>query len=383
MNILALKMLIGNRAALIGVIFGIFLATLLISQQSAIFLGLINRSYRLVSDTPQPNVWVIDPATQSDEKVRTIPKEYVNVIRSIPGVEWATPLTIALLPMATSTGIYDMALVYGIDDATLIGVPIKMLEGSIRDLHREGGVIIDVFSANESLAKKLPDGTKVPVKIGDELEINHRRTVVVGITKPTRGFYPQPVIYTANSLYSQLNPAAKSHVGFILVKTTPEADVKAVIEKINTHKNLLALTKDQMASRIMKTFLETGILINFGLSVILAFIIGLSIAGQMFYMMTEHNLTYYALIKALGGTKVMILKMIGLQVLIAGSIGFCLGIIATLLWGIAIRDTTLAFHFPWQLLLFTAVVIMSICFFTAGLSIRKVFAIDPKILMGN
>lgn len=383
MNILALKMLIGNRTALIGVIFGIFLATLLISQQSAIFLGLINRSYRIVSDTPQANVWVIDPATQSDEKIRTIPKDHVNIVRSVPGVEWAEPFNVTLLPLATPSGIYDIGVIYGIDDGSLIGAPIKMLEGHTRDLHREGGVIIDVFSANGGLAKILPDGTKKPIKIGDELEINHRRTVVVGIAKPTRGFYPQPIIYMANSLYMKLNPAAKTHISFILVKTAPEANIKDVIKKINAHKGLLALTKDQMASRIKKFFLETGILINFILSVVLAFIVGLSIAGQTFYMMTEHNLTYYALIKALGGSKAMILKMIALQVLVVGSIGFCLGIICTLLWGMAIQDTTLAFDFPWQLFLFTGLIVISICLFTAGLSIRKVFATDPKILMGN
>lgn len=376
-------MLIGNRTALIGVIFGIFLATLLISQQSAIFLGLINRSYRIVSDTPQANVWVIDPATQSDEKIRTIPKNHVNIIRSVPGVEWAEPFNTSLLPLATPSGIYDIGIIYGIDDATLIGAPFEMLEGNIRDLHREGGVIIDVFSANGSLAKKLPNGTTKPIKLGDELEINHRRTVVVGIAKPTRGFYPQPIIYTSNSLFTKLNPAGKNHVSFILVKTTPEANIQDVIKNINSHQGLLALTKNQMATRIKNFFLETGILINFILSVVLAFIVGLSIAGQTFYMMTEHNLTYYALIKALGGSKIMILKMITLQVLVVGSIGFCLGIICTLLWGIAIKDTTLAFYFPWELLVFTGVIIMSICLFTAGISIRKVFTVDPKILMGN
>ena len=68
MMTLALKMLIGSKACM-GVIFGIFLATLLISQQSAIFLGLVSRSYRLVTDIQAPNIWVIDPSTESDEKV--------------------------------------------------------------------------------------------------------------------------------------------------------------------------------------------------------------------------------------------------------------------------------------------------------------------------
>ncbi len=54
-------MLIGNRAAFIGMVFGIFLAVLLISQQSAIYLGLIARSYRIVTSISLPDIWIIDP----------------------------------------------------------------------------------------------------------------------------------------------------------------------------------------------------------------------------------------------------------------------------------------------------------------------------------
>jgi putative ABC transport system permease protein len=79
----------------------------------------------------------------------------------------------------------------------------------------------------------------------------------------------------------------------------------------------------------------------------------------------------------------MILKMISIQALVVGVIGFTLGISATLLWGMAIKGTTLAFLFPWQLLLFTGVIVLIICLFAAGMSIRKVFEVDPKMLMGN
>src|ERR1700734_3201648 len=102
---LALKMLIGNRASCIGVIFGIFLATLLISQQSAIFLGLVARSYRLVTDLPAPNIWIIDPVTESDEKVREMPVGYLDIVRSIPNIEWAAPINIMTLPLITSAGV--------------------------------------------------------------------------------------------------------------------------------------------------------------------------------------------------------------------------------------------------------------------------------------
>lgn len=379
----AFKMLIGNRASFIGVIFGIFLATLLISQQSAIFLGLVSRSYRTLTDIPSPNIWVMDPATESDDRVRGMPEGNLDVVRSVPQVEWAVPINVMHIPLVTSSGIFQIAQLYGIDDATLIGAPADMIEGNVRDLRREGGIIVDVYSAHGTLATSLPDGTTKPLQIGDELEINNHRAVVVGICRITQGFYPQPIIFTAYNEFQRFNSFAVRYLSFIAAKSVPEAHVPEVCARINAFPGMHALTREQFKWRIIKTFLETGILINFGLSVALGFIVGFSIAGQIFYIMTLENLMYYALIKAFGGTQKMILQMILFQALLVGLIGFCLGIGATMIWGIAIQHTTLAFLFPWQLLVFTGLIVLVICMLTAGLSIRKVFTADPKSLMGT
>jgi putative ABC transport system permease protein len=380
---LAFKMLIGNRASCIGVIFGIFLATLLISQQSAIFLGLVERSYRIVTDISEPTIWVMDPATESEDKLRTLPISYLDVVRGVPGVQWAVPLSSSLIPIVTSSGKFDICQLYGIDDATLIGAPGKMLEGSIRDLRREGGIIVDVYSANGSLANVRPDGTKEPLKLGETLEINGKRALVVGICKVSQGFYPQPIIFTALSQFKTFNPAMENRIGFILTKPNQPTEISTVIKLINANPELHAMTRDQFKDQIRNFFLKTGILINFGLSVILGVIIGFSIAGQIFYIMTLENNVYYALIKAVGGTGKMILYMIIFQAALVGIIGYILGIGATVLWGMAIQDTTLAFLFPWQLLLFTGLIVLIICIFTAALSIQKVFRADPKMLMGT
>lgn len=380
---LAIKMLIGNKASCIGVIFGIFLATLLISQQSAIFLGLISRSYRTITDIPAPNIWVVDPATESDDKLRAIPSGKLDLVRSIPGVEWAVPINMMHIPLITQSGVFEIGQVYGIDEATLIGAPINMVEGRVRDLRREGGIIVDIFSANGSLAKTGHNGEKIPLRIGDELEINNRHAVVVGISKITQGFYPQPIIFTSLSSFASFNPLGNKSIAFIAAKTSPHVKIDEVTKEIHQHTELDALTKDQFKNRIVRSFLKTGILINFGLSLLLGLIIGFSIAGQVFYIMTVENLAYYAVIKAIGGTHQILLKMIVVQALVVGIIGFSLGIGTTYIWGMAIKNTTLAFLFPWQLWVFTIFLVLLICLTTALISIRKVFRIDPKSLMGT
>lgn len=383
MILLALKMLIGNRASCIGVIFGVFLATLLISQQSAIFLGLVSRSYRLITDVPTANIWIVDPSTESDVKVRGMPEGYLDIVRSIDNIAWAVPINVIDIPLVTSSGIFHVSQLYGIDEATLIGAPLDIVEGNIQDLRRQGAVLIDMYSANGSLATTLPDGKKVPLKVGDSFEINNRRAVVVGICKITQGFYPQPILFTTYNQFKAFTGFTKNKIQFIAARTVPGANVDEVLAKINSYSMLNGLSREQIQWRIAKSFLKTGILINFGLSVVLGIIIGFSIAGQIFYIMTLQDLMYYALIKALGGNHRLISQMIIVQTTVVSTIGFLLGTGATILWGHAIRDTTLAFFFPWQLLLFTGFIVLIIGFFTAGLSIRKVFRTDPKVLMGN
>ena len=376
----AFKMLIGNKTAFIGMIFGFFLSILLISQQSAIFLGLLSRSYRIVNTVTGPDIWVMDPATEGEELIRTMPKEYLQYVRSIPNIEWAAPITYILLPLKTLSGGYHVSEINGIDDETLIGMPY-LFNGNSEDLYREGAVILDSNSANDLLAKVMDDGTKVALKIGDEFEINGSRAIIVGIGKATPGFFPQPIIFALNSQIQQFS--GSSRIQFIAAKTRKGSDIEEILKQINSNPKVLGLKSEALKSRIAEHFLKTGILINFGISVLLGMIIGFSIAGQIFYMFTIQNLGFYALIKSLGGTKTMILKMIIFQALTVGIIGYLLATAATLLWGYAIQNTALTFEFPWTLLVFTGSIALVISVFIAFLSIRKVFKMDPHTLMAK
>lgn len=376
----AFKMLIGNKTAFIGMIFGFFLSILLISQQSAIFLGLLSRSYRIVNTVKGPDIWVMDPATEGEELIRSMPKEYLQYVRSIPNIEWAAPITYILLPLKTLSGSYHVSEINGIDDETLVGMPY-LFNGNSEDLYREGAVILDSNSANDLLATVKDDGTKVALKIGDEFEINGSRAIIVGIGKATPGFFPQPIIFALNSQIQQFS--GSSRIQFIAAKTRKGSDIQEILNQINSNPKVLGLTSDGLKSRIAEHFLKTGILINFGISVLLGMIIGFSIAGQIFYMFTIQNLGFYALIKSLGGTKTMILKMIIFQALTVGIIGYLLATAATLLWGYAIQNTALTFEFPWTLLLFTGSIGFVISVFIAFLSIRKVFKMDPHTLMAK
>ena len=67
----------------------------------------------------------------------------------------------------------------------------------------------------------LPGGKRVELKLGDTLELNDHRAVVVGFSKNTRTILSQPVLYTTYSRAKQLAPRERKMLSFILAKATP------------------------------------------------------------------------------------------------------------------------------------------------------------------
>ena len=82
----ALKMLIGDKAKYIGIILGLSFASFIISQQMGIFIGLMTRTYGFVTDTSQPNIWVMDPKVLYIDDIKPLRDTEVYRIQSIEGV---------------------------------------------------------------------------------------------------------------------------------------------------------------------------------------------------------------------------------------------------------------------------------------------------------
>jgi putative ABC transport system permease protein len=131
----------------------------------------------------------------------------------------------------------------------------------------------------------------------------------------------------------------------------------------------------------MRYFLKyTGIPINFGISVLLGFIVGTAIAGQTFYNFTLDNLRYFGTLKAMGASNGTLLRMILLQALLVGTIGYGLGVGAASVFGYISRHSELAFLLPWQLLAISAGAVTIICAGSAIISMRKVITLEPAIV---
>jgi putative ABC transport system permease protein len=383
MYAIALKMLIGDRGKYLGIIMGLTFASLLITQQSSIFTGLMTRTYGAITDLSQPDIWVMDPKVQFIDDIKPLQDTELFRVRGVDGVEWAVPLYKGLLKARLEDGNFQICNVFGLDDATLVGGPPVMLQGSLSDLRQQDAIIVNDVGANTRLARlpKEAGGKPIPLRVGDILEINDHRAVVVGICQVTRTFQSQPVIYTTYTRATTFAPRERKLLSFILVKAKEGQNPKVLSEWIAQRTGLAAYTAQEFKDLTYNFFMKnTGIPINFGIAVGLGFLIGTAIAGQTFYNFTLENLRYFGTLKAMGATNGILLRMILLQALLVGAIGYGLGVGGATMFGYAMRGTELAFRLTRELLYLSAGAITIIIIFSAVISIYKVMRLEPAIV---
>jgi len=341
----------------------------------------MSRSYSFISDVGLPDIWVMDEKVQFVDDIKPLQDTELYRVRGISGVEWAMPMYKGLLKARLADGTFQTCNVVGLDDATLIGGPPVMLEGSIEDLRRSDGIIVDIDGARDKLGKPTPGGERIPLKIGDSVELNDHRAIVVGIAKVTRTFQSQPVVYTTYSRAKNYAPKERKLLSFVLVKAKPGQDLAELTRRIRATTGLAAYSGEAFKTLTYEYFMHnTGIPINFGISVLLGFIVGAAIAGQTFYNSTLENLRQFGVLKAMGTSNWVLLRMILLQAVLVGTIGYGLGVGLTALFGYSMRNSILAFKFPWQLLIFSGAGVSLICIFAALLSIIKVIRLEPAIV---
>lgn len=376
-------MLIGEKGKYLSMIAGVLLASMIITQQSSIFTGLMSRTFGFLKDTQLPDLWVIDPKVQFLDDLKPLQSTQLLRVRGISGVDWAMPMYKGTLRARLPNGTFQTCIVVGLDDATLVGGPPIMIDGQLADLRRADSVIVDDVGANGKLAgpPEVPGGAKVPLKIGDTLELNDNRAVVVGLARITRTFQSQPVIFTTYSRAMTFAPRERRLLSFVLVKAKTGEDLVALKDKIERETGLKAYTNHEFSRLTFWYYMRaTGIPINFGISIFLALIIGTAIVGQTFYSFTLGNLRYFGALKAMGASNRQLLGMVLVQASMVGAVGYGLGVGVASLFYFLSRKSELAFRMIWQIPALSGTAVVLVCLIAAVLSLRKVIKLEPAMV---
>lgn len=377
MDLVALKMLFGDRAKYFGLIFGIAFSTMLMSNQVSIFTGLMERTASQILDAREADIWVMDPRLEYVDEIEPMTDSQLGRVRGVDGVGWAVPFYKGLTVAHTRDGQLQQVILLGVDDATLIGVAPRKVLGSIENLKQPDAMVID-----RAGFEYLWPGEKLA--LGKIIEINDRRALIVGIVDASAPFTTFPVVYTKYSSAMNYIGRTRKQMSFILVHAQPGAEPPTLAKRITAETGLKALTWQQFSFATVNHYLKrTGIPVNFGITVALGFIVGAAVVGQTFYIFVLENLRQFGSLKAMGVANLTILRMVLLQSIVVASIGYAVGIgLCAIFFEVTSRVSInlRGFELPWQVAAGTAGAVFIIIIIASLASVRKVMVVDPAIV---
>ena len=372
---LALKMLYGDRAKYAMLICGLTFCSLLMTQQTSVFCGLMLWTTATLRNIRAP-IWVTDAKVEQVNEVVALRDIEVDRVRSVPGVEWAVPLYWGILEARLKDGSFQQVQLTGLDTATLVGRPAKMTSGSIEDLRLPNAVIIDQVAVKKFKQKGIK------VAIGDSFEINDTEARVVGICESEQSFLGQPYVFTTYDRALEYAPQERKMLSFVLVQPKPGVPPAELVERIRKIPGLGAFTSDDFFLHTIQWYVRnTGIPVSFGTVVVLGIIVGIAIAGQTFYLFVHENLRFMAALKAMGAKTGTLARMVFLQAFAVGFVGYGLGVGIAAIFGFGVlKGGEPPFYLPWQILVFTGGVIVFICCFSALIGLLKIVRAEPAVV---
>jgi putative ABC transport system permease protein len=373
MNYIALQMLMADRAKYFGLIFAFAFSTFLLENQVSIFSGIMKRTGSQILDVTDADVWVMDPYTEYFEQTKALKDTDLTRVRGVQGVEFAVRLFKGNPTAKTAAGKFASTFTLGVDDSTMIGLPSRVLMGNKQDLKLANSLLID--KAGYQL---LYPGE--PLELGRRLELNDQEATIVGITDAEAPFVSFPVIHARYSEAVNFQGRERNQLSYVLVRAEEGVAAVEIARRIETETGLKARTTQEFAWDCVLYYLKnTGIPVNFGITIAVALIVGLAVSGQTFYMFTVENMKQFGALKAIGVTNRRLVAMVLLQALVAGALGYSLGtaMAAVFFELTAAQTATRGIVLLWEAAVGVGILMAVVVGVVATLSVRKVLVLEP------
>ena len=393
---IAMKILMGDRAKFTGLLLGITFTAFLITFAASYFAGFMTRGFALITENGSADVWVMDPAVDSVALTINMPASVLNRVRSIAGVRYAVPLILGTVDARFPNGRFQSFQVIGVDDATLAGAPELRDGGSPEVLRAPDAVIVDSGGTSGKLKtplRRIDQWPHLGVRLnvptrelqpGDELFVNDRRIKIAGLSKTIPRYPPRPLLYTSYANALRILPQERTTVTFVLAGAQPGIAGKQLAQRIQQQTGLRARSSKEFKEDTVRWFLvnseDVG---DIAAMLMLAMTVGFGITGVMLFMFTYENLTQYAVLKAMGASRRLLLTMILFQAGVCAFVGTGIGL------GICAVIGKIVIHmgYPFRMMWFTPLVgtlgVLVISLIAAVISIRPVFKLDPGVVFAG
>lgn len=393
---IAVKMLTGDRTKYAGLLLGITFTSFLVTFAGCYFTGFMTRGFALVSENPEAQVWVMDPAVNSTEHTTNMPDSALDRVRSVEGVGWAVPLAVGSADVRFPNGQFQTFQVIGVDGATLSGVPPLKNGASPAVLRAPDAAVVDSGGTEGKLQTPLLKTDQWPAQphlnaptrrlaAGDVVLVDDHRVVIAGLAHALGRYPPRPLLYTTFANAKRILLPERHRLTFILVTARLGVSPAALAARITARTGLRARTAaDFKADTVRWLLINSEDVGDIASMISIAVLVGFGMTGVMLFMFTAENLKQYAVLKAMGATRKLLLTMIVAQAGLCAALGTGIGLgVCAVVGYVAATEADYPFRMMWftPLLGGAAVVLVSIA--AAIVSAIPVLKLEPGMVFSG
>ncbi len=351
-------------ATLVGIIF----AVVLMAIQLGMLIGFADTTAGLVRNS-RADIWIIPRGTTNVDQSAVMQQRVYFQAMKMPGVATVSRHIVRFVSWRRPQGGSQLVIVVGFDTQTGLSGPWNVVEGSVRDLASPHAVMID----------RLYAGKLGIQAVGESVEINGRKAVVVGFTQGARTFTQAPYVFTSYANALRYTDIADGDTSYVLVKAANGVDIDDLVARLEAVTPTAdVLTAEAFASKSQNYWIFTtgaGSALLLGAS--LGALVGIVILAQTLYAATLERLSEYATLSAIGAGRGYLNAIVIKQALICGGAGYSIAAVIAMGIAFAARNSPAAIILSPAVLAGLAVGAMLMCCLSALIAIRKLMTVDP------
>ncbi|MEL6375281.1 MAG: ABC transporter permease [Pseudomonadota bacterium] len=371
---LALRNLFHDRIRLIVTLVGILFSVVLVAVQLGLYMGARKMIIGMI-DNANAQIWITAFGTKSFEEAPFLNGSERFTALSTPGVAGAIPLVVSFAQWRKPGGGSQLCVVVGTDPKDNGLKPWNVIAGSPEAVSNPNAVMVD----RSYLSSLAING------MGDTAQIENVRVEVAGMTDGIRSFTTAPYVFTSLTRARRILGGNSQQATFFLVQVKPGVDVKQVQTALRARlPNREILTTAEFRNRSLDHWLfGTGAGIALIGGALLGLLVGTVIVAQTLYSSTKDHLNEFATLRALGSSKGYINKVILAQAGLSAIMGYALGMSIALAILYASRDTALPIVMTPGLAVGLFTLTLGMCAISAVSAIMKVTRIDPAMVFAR
>lgn len=368
---LGVAMLWHDKLKLAGTLVGVAFAVNLSNFQTALFVGLLLRNTMFV-DRVEADMWITPKNTQSLEgNDGTIPRNIVDVARSVKGVAWSAPLLVGPAGVKLPEGGQKSIRLIGTELPAMKGGPFHVVAGKTEDLALPDGMFF------EDTRRERFGG----LNLGSVREVNGHRVQVVGFTSGLVPFGPA-LSFASFSTAREILKIPNDVVSYVMLGLAPGEDVDVVVRRLQkTFPAQTAMSRAEAQRRTIIYILnESGIGQSIGMGVVMALVCGFAIVSLTMFSAVVDHVREFGTLKAIGATNMDLAKLLLAQAVTCAVAGTVIGEALTAQLVMAVRGAELPLALPPWLMLGTLIGMTIICVTASTMALLRVRAIEPAMV---